>query len=121
MSCFSKAFLAAAGERAVKTFAQTLAALLAGSGTGVLSVDWGARLSVALMAALVSLLTSVASGGVGSPGPSLANEGLSARGASAPAHTGSSVSSQSWPLSRRFASAVPSRTSSTRKALSKNR
>jgi hypothetical protein len=75
MDYFNRAFLAAAVERAVKTFAQTLAALLAGTGSGVLDVDWSGRLSVAGMAAVVSLLTSVASGGVGRAGPSLVNEG----------------------------------------------
>ncbi|MGN6299700.1 MAG: holin [Angustibacter sp.] len=78
MSYFSRAFLAAAGERALKTFAQTLAALLAAGGAGVLDVDWLGGLSVAASAAVVSLLSSVASGGVGAPGPSLTSEGLSA-------------------------------------------
>ena len=79
MSYFSRAFLAAASERAVKTFAQTLAALVAANGSGVLDVDWAGGLSVAVSAAVVSLLSSVASGGVGQPGPSLAGEGLAAR------------------------------------------
>jgi hypothetical protein len=85
MSYFSHAFLAAAAERAIKTFAQTLAALLAAGGSGILDADWGGRLSIAAMAAVVSLLTSVASGGVGAAGPSLAGEGLvpSAAGGSA--------------------------------------
>ena len=82
MSYFSRAFLAAAGERAVKTFAQTLAALLAANGSGVLDVDWLGGLSVAASAAVVSLLSSVASGGVGEPGPSLASEGLAPNRAS---------------------------------------
>lgn len=54
-------FWAAAAERAVKTLAQTLAALLVADGTDVLNTAWSSRLSVALMAAIVSLLTSVAS------------------------------------------------------------
>jgi hypothetical protein len=54
--------------RAVKTFAQTLAALLAADGTDLLSTDWGSRLSVAGMAALVSALTTIASSAAtGSP------------------------------------------------------
>jgi hypothetical protein len=76
MSMFTRTFLAAAAERAVKTFAQTLAALVAANGSGVLDVDWAGGLSVAVSAAVVSLLTSVASGGVGQPGPSLVGEGL---------------------------------------------
>ncbi len=76
MSYFNRAFLAATAERAIKTFAQTLAALLAGTGAGLVDVNWGAQVSVAAMAALVSLLSSVASGSVGAAGPSLAGEGL---------------------------------------------
>src|SRR4051812_38744506 len=76
MQYFTRAFWAAAGERAVKTFAQTLAALLAASGAGVLTVAWTSALSVALTAAVVSVLSSVASGGVGPAGPSLAGENI---------------------------------------------
>lgn len=76
MRYLSRAFWIAAGERAVKTFAQTLAALLAASGAGVLDVDWPGALSVALTATAASLLSSLASGAVGPTGPSLATEGL---------------------------------------------
>lgn len=59
-------------ERAVKTFAQALAAALATGATGVLEVDFAAALSVAALATLLSVLTSVASAGVGEEGtPSL--------------------------------------------------
>jgi len=71
---FTKAFAAAALERAVKTFAQTLAALLVADGAGLLETAWVADLSVAGMAAVVSVLTSVASNSVGSDGPSLTTE-----------------------------------------------
>lgn len=49
----------AAGVRAIKTFAQ---ALIAGIGTGValLEVNWSYALSVAAVAAILSLLTSLA-------------------------------------------------------------
>lgn len=70
-------FWRAALERAVKTFAQSLAALLVADGTDVLTTDWGGRLSVAAMAAVVSVLTSVASSGMGDGGPSLGAETLS--------------------------------------------
>ena len=70
---FTKAFLLATLERAVKTFAQGLAALLVADGTNLLTTNWGDRLSVAGMAAVVSVLTSVASGSFGSSGPSLGN------------------------------------------------
>ena len=67
---FTKIFLKAAVERSIKTFAQALAALLVADGTGLLDTDWGTQLSVAGMAALVSVLTSVGSGTIGRDGPS---------------------------------------------------
>ena len=63
-------------ERAVKTFAQALAAVLVAGGAGLLSADWRNALSVAGMAALVSVLTSVASVRIGPAGsPSVVGEG----------------------------------------------
>lgn len=53
-------WLKAAGVRAVKTMAQTAVAMLGGDMVGVMDADWGAVLSVAVMAGVVSLLTSVA-------------------------------------------------------------
>lgn len=55
----SKNWWKAAGIRAVKTFAQ---ALIAGIGTGaaLLEVNWSYALSVAAVAAILSLLTSLA-------------------------------------------------------------
>ena len=73
---FTLAFLRATLERAVKTFAQSLAALLVASGAGVLDTDWPARFSVAGMAAVVSVLTSVGSAQIGDDGPSLGGEVL---------------------------------------------
>lgn len=62
----SKVFWYDATERAVKTVAQTLVALLTADGVlGVLDVDWGVMGSVAGLAGLVSILTSVASAGSG--------------------------------------------------------
>lgn len=69
---FTLAFWRATAERAVKTFAQALAALLVADGTDLLTTNWGDRLSVAGMAAVVSVLTSVASSATGA-GPSLGN------------------------------------------------
>jgi hypothetical protein len=60
-SLFTKLFWTDAIERAIKTFAQTLASLLVGDGVGLLSVDWVGCISVSGLAALVSLLTSVGS------------------------------------------------------------
>ncbi|MCP3800207.1 holin [Allokutzneria sp. A3M-2-11 16] len=63
-------FWLAAFERAVKTFAQTAAATLGASTVGILDAPWTAALSVAGMAAVLSVLTSVASiktGDTGTP------------------------------------------------------
>lgn len=62
---FTKKFLKDTAERAVKTFAQSMAAVLTAGVTGVLDVDWINALSVSLLAALVSVLTSLGSGYVG--------------------------------------------------------
>jgi hypothetical protein len=72
MSIWTGAFWKAAAERAVKTFAQTEAALLTAAGTGLLETDFRVSLSVSGMAAVVSLLTSVGSDLVtNGDGPSL--------------------------------------------------
>lgn len=73
---FTLAFWRAVLERAVKTCAQSLAALLVADGTDLLTTDWGGRLSVAGMASVVSVLTSLASSQLGDAGPSLAGETL---------------------------------------------
>lgn len=71
-----KLFWIAAGERAVKTFAQSLVALFA-AGVTILNIDWQQGLAVAATAAVVSLLTSVASVRLGQfEGPSLAGEAV---------------------------------------------
>lgn len=74
MGIFTKAFGLATAERATKTLCQTWAALLLADGTGLLDTDWTASLSVAGMAAVISVLTSVGSGAVGEQGPSLTTE-----------------------------------------------
>lgn len=66
---FNKKFAKDAAERAVKTAAQTSVALLTADGVlGLLDVDWGQGASVVGLAALVSLLTSVASAPAGDAG-----------------------------------------------------
>lgn len=71
------AFLKAVAERAVKTFCQTLAALLGAGAVDILSVPWQAALSVSAGAGVVSVLTSIGSAGFGpNDGPSLAAETL---------------------------------------------
>lgn len=73
----TKAFWVAAGERAVKTAAQTAAATI---GTDALvsasDLDYLALGSVSAGAALLSVLTSLASASTGTEGPSLAGESL---------------------------------------------
>jgi hypothetical protein len=59
-------------ERAVKTFAQSLLAILSANGVGLLTVSWLPALSTAGAAALLSVLTSMTSSPVGEPNsPSL--------------------------------------------------
>lgn len=55
-----KKWIKAAGIRALKTVAQTAVGMLSGDLLGILDVDWLAVASVAAMAGVVSLLTSVA-------------------------------------------------------------
>lgn len=62
MSTYSAPFWAGLGERALKTFAQSLAASLA-VGTGLLDVDWLGALGIAGTATLLSVLTSIANPG----------------------------------------------------------
>lgn len=65
------AFWKATAERAVKTFAQALLALVT-IGATLTDTDWAAALSVSATAALMSVLSSIVSAGVGDPeSPSL--------------------------------------------------
>lgn len=68
----TKRFWIDAAERAVRTFAQALVAVL---GAGFIVTDgaaWTEALLAAVLAALVSVLTSIAASGVGDPAsPSL--------------------------------------------------
>jgi hypothetical protein len=82
---FSRAFLIATIERAIRSFAASLASLLTASGTGVLETGWGEKLSVAAMASLVTVLLAIGGGTFGKgEGPSFIGEERLARG-SAPA------------------------------------
>lgn len=60
----SKQFWLDTAERAVKTLAQSLLAVFA-AGATIVSVDWKETLAIGATAALVSVLTSVASVGKG--------------------------------------------------------
>ncbi|GGT74464.1 holin [Streptomyces atratus] len=67
---FTSAFWLATAERAVRTAAQTLVATLGLDTVGVLDVDWGQGLSLAGSAALLAVLTAIATSGRGD-GPGL--------------------------------------------------
>jgi hypothetical protein len=69
-------FWGATGERAIKTFAQTILAVIGIAGVTPADVDWKQVLLAGGFGALASVLTSVASAGAGNPGPSLASEEL---------------------------------------------
>lgn len=66
-------FWKAVAERAIKTFAQALAAILGANAIGILDADWGQAASVALMGTILSVLTSVATAGVTDGSPSMTN------------------------------------------------
>jgi len=87
-SLFSRAFLLATSERAIRSFAASLASLLTATGTGLLDTNWFEKLSVSGMAALVTVLLAVAGGTFGKgDGPSfIGQERL--RGEPAPAADG---------------------------------
>lgn len=67
MSFTSKKFWVDAVERAIKTFAQALLATLT-VGVSISDITWLDSLGVAATATVISVLTSIASGGVGDPG-----------------------------------------------------
>ena len=58
----AKSFAKASGIRAVKTFAQTAVSLIGTNTMGITQIDWVGVLSGAALAAVLSLLTSVATG-----------------------------------------------------------
>jgi hypothetical protein len=62
---FDKFFLRQLAERAVKTFAQTFVALAGASQMDWLNLDWQHLASTSLIAAGLSVLTSIASDKVG--------------------------------------------------------
>ena len=55
-----KEWAKAAGIRAIKTFAQTAAALIGADQISVVNIDWVTVMGVSATAALLSILTSVA-------------------------------------------------------------
>jgi hypothetical protein len=72
---FDSRFWLAASERAIKTFAQALIALIGTGMVGVMELDWMQMLGISATATILSILSSVASANFGAnPGPSLADE-----------------------------------------------
>ena len=59
VSVSTKKWVKAAGIRAVKTMAQTVVGVI-GAGTVISAVDWKMAVSAAVVAGVVSVLTSVA-------------------------------------------------------------
>lgn len=62
---FTPTFARRTAERAIKTAAQTAAALLGAGAIDILAVDWGQVASVSAGAAALSVLTSIASAQTG--------------------------------------------------------
>lgn len=62
---WTKSFWKQTSERAIKTFAQALAAFISIDVIGILDVNWTLGFSTAALAALLSVLTSVGSAGIG--------------------------------------------------------
>lgn len=75
MTVFNRAFWAAAADRAIRTFAQAAVAVLTAGGVGVIDADFLGAASAGLLAAVISVLTSIATpvsvgGGSGDPAAS---------------------------------------------------
>ena len=68
------AFWKAATERAVKTFAQTVVALIGAQQVNIIDLNWPSIAGIAATAAALSVFTSIASSPVGEQGPSLGQE-----------------------------------------------
>jgi hypothetical protein len=75
------AFWKAALERAIRTFAQALIATLTTGATDLLDVSWGGAFSAAGMAAVLSVLTSIAFSGTGPSGPGMTESTAAPAGA----------------------------------------
>ncbi|MFI6644111.1 holin [Streptomyces sp. NPDC050504] len=69
---FEKKFWIATTERAIRTFAQSLAAVLLAGASTLLDVEWTAALATAGLATLLAVLTAVGASQVGPSGPGLA-------------------------------------------------
>lgn len=72
---WTRTFWLDTAERAVKTLAQALIAVLA-VGTPIYEIAWAEALGIAATAAVISMLTSVASVGVGESGTAAVVPGM---------------------------------------------
>jgi hypothetical protein len=63
-------------ERAVRTAAQTLVAVLGADAVSILTIDWPGALATAGGAALLAVLTAVAASGAGAPGPGVTEQAV---------------------------------------------
>ena len=71
---YDKKFLNDLAERAIKTFAQTFVAIVGADSAGIFTIAVVDNLKVSLGAAILSVLSSIASSKVGDPtSPSLIN------------------------------------------------
>jgi hypothetical protein len=70
----TKKFLSAIMERAIKTFAQTFVAAVGANAMGVFNSSSLDALKISASAAVLSIMTSIASAQFGAHGPSLASE-----------------------------------------------
>ncbi|MEU6678503.1 holin [Streptomyces sp. NPDC046853] len=77
-------FWKATSERALRTFAQSLAAVLVAGATTLLDVDWKAALATAGMATLLAVLTAVGAANVGAHGPGITETPTARKGRTAP-------------------------------------
>jgi hypothetical protein len=64
----TKTFWIDAGERTIRTIAQSLLALMGTDALGIVGLDWTQMFSVAIGAGLMSVLTSIVATGVGDKG-----------------------------------------------------
>ena len=65
---FTKSFIRQLAERAIKTAAQTAAALIAATSFDWFTADWKAIAGTIATATVLSILTSIASEGIGPKG-----------------------------------------------------
>ncbi|WP_306338097.1 holin [Streptomyces sp. KL118A] len=71
---WTAAFWKATTERAIRTFAQALAAVLVAGATSLLDVEWGAAFATAGLAAVLAVLTAIGTSEVGAAGPGITEQ-----------------------------------------------